>query len=1785
MTFRNGTMRTILALIAFAVFWSAGAANRSVPWGLTCERVVDPVGVDVPRPRLSWRLPDGVKAQTAYEIEADGWSSGRVASSSSLDITWDGGRLPSSSAVNWRVRIWDENGRASGWSGRARFVAGVTDPDGWGAKWIAGAAETRPEVDFGNARWIEGKVFRRKFTYPGTGVCDFVVCSTEPGRVYLNGDEVAMSGGHFYDGRFARFIDLTGKIRKGKNELRIVLRDEGRPAVVKNVRESGVSAILGVIRNDRKPADVTCTAWGGRELGAFREPSFAKGLVTYEELASPAFRRCFVVRKGLRRAVLHVSGVGFCEAWINGAKVGTKVLDPSPTDYDDRVLYSTYELEHSLQSGTNELVLLVGHGWYDMRSTATWNFDAAPWRNFPRAIARLDLEYSDGVRERIVTDSSWDQIDSPVVYDCVREGEVTGWRRPGLLRVPAGLKAAVVSGPRGRLEAETMPGATVVEELKPVKIADAGQGRSIVSFAKEIAGWARLDLRGLARGDAVSIRYDEKLKPDGSATDPRRPCPDWDWNADDRMIDMYFRRAGSAHFVPRGDMQIDHFISSGAPLETHEPRFVWHGFRHLVIDGLKAPLKPEDVTAKSVRTGFAEIGEFSCSDGTLNALVGLAKNSYCANFTAGYPTDCPTREKLGWTGDAWIASEMAQYFYENTAAYEKWLRDIIDTQLESGELCCIAPTSGWGFVWGNGPVFDVVLAMLPWNLWMYRGDFRALELVYEPLKRYLAYERTRETAPDLVANGLGDWNAKVESRKPSDELVISCMYLRAREIAAEIARLKGLDAEAAAFAAAAGRTRTALRRKYVKADGVVDNAGQTAQALAVMFGLYSDAAEKARIGEKLVRAVETMDRHIDFGLVGAKYVYRALSEIGRADLAYRMIVNRTEPSMVKWLGQEGTGCLWEDFGTGLSKCHVMLSDFAAWSQEYLVGMRPVEHGFRRIRIKPHPIEGVDWAKGATETPYGRLAAEWKIDGNTFACSVDVPAACTAEVILPDGSRQEVGPGRRSFAVRYGRAKWISPSGSGGRLATAELRRETVNADRIVRATWTMSGLGVYEARVNGRTVSGFLEPGFTDAVRCRHEFVHDVTGAFDRDKGATNQLEASVSHGWWSDKLERSPAQSKRRGHADGVMTERPAFRGELKLEYENRTVETVPTDETWLASWRSRTTLGGIYEGEDVDFRIRNDGRSFAPAVENRDFHGEIRPARNVPAVRREDLALPVKDAWVWRGVEGAEGTNAHGRVKVLRHAKDGEAIRLVPGENLVVDFGQNAAFVPDVTFSGSSGVRVTLAPGEMLNDGNGRAARGNDGPEGSVLRANYRWARSQANVTLSGSEKERYVPRFTYFGGRYLAITSNAPVVIERIKSVPVTSIRKEDERGTLKTGHPRLNRLVENVKWGMYSNYLSVPTDCPQRDERLGWTADADIFAETATYRADVKDFLSKYLADLRDGVDANGVYPAVGPIAFLGPQKYKFGWTDAGVLIAHKLWWRYGDRTVIDENWAAMERYVRFVASFGGRTEFGKDWQYGDWLSFEKYESHQDWFRERQALEDWWNYLGGCYLLRVAEAMDEMAKATGRKTDALYFGKLVRATRDRLRKDCFDADGLVDRRYRDLQTAHVFALACGLVEGAARTKTVECLVSLLKANGDRLKTGFLGTPLLLKALSDNGRTDYAYTLLLQPECPGWLFQVDQGATTIWERWNSYTKKDGFADSSMNSFNHYAYGCVLGWLFETAAGIRPTAPGYASYVIDPHPDPRLGSLEARFTTPSGKDLHVSWSYGPDGTCRIER
>ena len=867
------------------------------------------------------------------------------------------------------------------------------------AKWIGSNPILTPPMDFSSARWVRGARVMTKLRAEAGRPYEIVLAAEKPFELFVNGMLLYRWTGHVYHPETLRHINLTPHLLPGENFL----------AVGKG------ESVLAVVRSGTNVVAASSASWRGVESELECAPTFARLIDFREEMESPAFTRRFTVRDGLRRATLHVTGLGFYEARLDGRKIGDHVLEPSPTDYDKRVLYSTYELK-DLFAGEHVLGLLLGHGWYDMRSISTWNFDGAPWRDRPKAIARLELVYADGSHESVVTDDTWDQVQSPILYDCLREGEIVDARKE--FGRPLGLKAAEVDAPRGNLEPMRHPAAKVVETLAPQAVRDLGGGRCLVTFPRTVTGWVRATFRGLSSGDVVTLRSDENLGSAGGAALSSRD--NWDVAQLDgrRSIDVFFQQSGSGLLLPRGSSaQTDHFISAGGAAETFEPRFVFHGFRHVLLEGLKSPLDAKDIVACRVMTDFAATGSFACSDAALTELVAMTRNSYMANFADGLPTDCPHREKLAWTGDGWIASEFGLTYFDTASSYRKWIRDIADTMRPSGEVCCIAPTSGWGFAWGNGPVFDAALAMVAWNLWTFRGDRTALQEAYPALVRYLAYEKTREAESGLVANGLGDWNALVPSHMPTDEYVISCIYLMIEETAAEMADVLGRTKERAAYADAARKTREALRRKYSRGNGVFDNGGQTAQALAVTFKLAASPDEARAVADQLVRSIEKTDCHIDFGLVGAKFVYRALAEIGCVDLAYRMIVNPTEPSMTKWIGKNGT--LWEDFGFGFSKCHIMLGDFAAWAQQYVAGIRrPVESGYRRILVAPVPVAGLKWARGRVETPRGPLVSAWTQAKGRFELKVVIPSGTTATVRLPDGSAKEVEPGEHVLTCDF-----------------------------------------------------------------------------------------------------------------------------------------------------------------------------------------------------------------------------------------------------------------------------------------------------------------------------------------------------------------------------------------------------------------------------------------------------------------------------------------------------------------------------------------------------------------------------------------------------------------------------------------------------------------------------------------------------------------------------------------------------------------------------------------------
>lgn len=751
-----------------------------------------------------------------------------------------------------------------------------------------------------------------------------------------------------------------------------------------------------------------------------------------------------------------------------------------------------------------------------------------------------------------------------------------------------------------------------------------------------------------------------------------------------------------------------------------------------------------------------------------------------------------------------------------------------------------------------------------------------------------------------------------------------------------------------------------------------------------------------------------------------------------------------------------------------------------------------------------------------------------------------------------------------------------------------------NGGKVASAKWMTTGLGVYELYLNGQVVGEeILKPGFTHYEKTKRSFTYDVTDAFNSASGAENVLAVQVTPGWWADKI-ITPA-----GH-EGMIGKKVAFRGVLELTYADGSKELFGTDtENWKAGIAGPVKHAAIFDGEDYDARelpgYACTDRLGVPEINN-EFNGEILPTCGAEIYLRKDITIKPVKAYVWKDVEGAT-EDAYGKVVISREYAAGEPMTIAPGETLVVDFGQNAAAVPSFVFNAKEGTVLTCLPSELLNDGNGAKSRGMDGPEGSCHRLNLRIPQTGMilNYTFAESKKPvAFTPTCTFFGYRLVSITATDEVTIDSIESIPVTSISKGIETGTITTGNELVNRLISNTVWGQRSNYLSVTTDCPQRNERLGWTADTQVFTETGSFFANTSSFFHKWMRDMRDTQTELGGFPGVAPQAQYGADPtsmMRLGWADAGIIVPWTIWKQFGDTGIVDENWESMDLFMNHINDnkydhIALSAENG-NYQWADWLSYEPLEScsgsafgHDKkgkWGPLPEAIE-YWNYLSASYWVIDAGMMRDMAAATGR--DAARYQAMVDNAKAYIREKFFNANGEFKTAILNtMQTPALFALKNNIFEGEAKAAMIARLRENFAQHGNCLQTGFLGTSILMGTLTDNGMVDIAYELLFQRKNPSWLYSVDNGATTIWERWNSYMIENGMGPRGMNSFNHYAYGCVCEWIWETAAGISsdPAAPGFKHIIMKPVPDKRLGTMDAEYKSAAGV-IKSSWKYEGD-------
>ena len=748
-----------------------------------------------------------------------------------------------------------------------------------------------------------------------------------------------------------------------------------------------------------------------------------------------------------------------------------------------------------------------------------------------------------------------------------------------------------------------------------------------------------------------------------------------------------------------------------------------------------------------------------------------------------------------------------------------------------------------------------------------------------------------------------------------------------------------------------------------------------------------------------------------------------------------------------------------------------------------------------------------------------------------------------------------------------------------------------NEKEITSARWMTTGLGVYELYVNGKLIGEeILKPGFTHPYKTKRSFTYEVSDALSKLAGAENVFAVQVTPGWWADKIITYSGQQ-------GMVGTKVAFRGVLELTYTDGNKAYLGSNTSdWKAGIAGPVKHAAIFDGEEYDARELpgyDTLDKLSTPEKNTEFEGEILPSNGGEVYFREDLALSPQKAYLWKGVTG-ESEDAYGKVVIAKEYAAGEEMVVHPGETLVVDFGQNCAAVPDFEFMAKAGTQLNCRPSEILNDGNGAKSRGMDGPEGSCHRLNLRTPDTGMLLDYTFADNKGYTtyrPHRTFYGYRFVSITADQEVRIRSIRSIPVSSITQQMETGSITTGNKLVNQLISNTLWGQRSNYLSVPTDCPQRNERLGWTADTQVFAETGTFFANTADFFHKWMRDMRDTQSPTGAYPGVAPLAQYGASPTdmnRLGWSDAGVIVPWVVWKQFGDTQIIDENWAAMEKYLNHI----NETKYDHhalsaengNYQWADWLSYEPLEScsgrhlAQDGSGTLPEAYDYWNYLSANYWLIDAGMMSDMARATGR--DAEKYEAMAAQAKQYILDKFLNADGEFKTTiFNTMQTPALFALKNKLVEGTAKENMMKRLRDNFAEHGNCLQTGFLGTSILMPTLTENGMSDIAYELLFQRKNPSWLYSVDNGATTIWERWNSYMLDKGMGPQGMNSFNHYAYGCVCEWMWETMAGISAdtSEPGFKRIIMKPIPDKRLEFVNAEYNSAVGI-IKSSWKYEGD-------
>ncbi|MEW1722426.1 alpha-L-rhamnosidase [Streptomyces sp. NPDC093109] len=1008
----------------------ASAVHVTAP---TVEYVRHPLGLDTPRPRLSWPVVSARpgQAQQAYQVRVatsparltrpDVWDSGKVRSPDSVLVPYAGPALASRTRYHWSVRVWGTDGSVSAWSAPSWWETALTDASDWSARWIAAPVALTGPPALDGASWIwfpegdpassapaETRWFRGRTDVPaGVTRARLVMTADDGYTAYVNGVQVAHTeaDGPADNWRRPALLDVTAHLRTGSNVIAV-------SATNASVGPAGLLGLLELTTADgvrtfttgdtwrtvqREPAgdwrslahdDTSWSAakvlarWGGGPWGRVTVP-YSPAAQLRQEFRLP--------RKSVARARLYATALGVYEAYVNGQRVSEDRLAPGWTDYHKRVQYQTYDVTGLLGTGANALGITLAAGWY---AGSVGMFGPHQYGERPALMAQLEITYTDGSTERVVSDAGWRSIIGPVTSADLLMGEdydarleTPGWTRAGFDAsdwaaaepVPATTAAlvAAVDGP-SRVETD-LPARTVTEPKPGVFVFDLGQN---------MVGTVRLKVTGAA-GTTVRLRHAEVLNPDGT---------------------LYTTNLRTARAT-------DTYTLKGGGKETYEPRFTFHGFRYVEVTGYPGRPSRDAVVGRVIHTSAPLTMDFKTDSPLLNQLHSNITWGQRGNFLS-VPTDTPARdERLGWTGDINVFAPTAAYTMESARFLTKWLWDLRDDQASDGGFTDVAPfvgTVGRGVAgWGDAGV------TVPWALYQAYGDTRVLEQSWASMLKWLDYLERNSNAYLRPDQGYGDW-LNIQDETPKD-VIGTAYYAHSADLVARTAEALGKDP--APYRALFDRVRTAFRTAYVTAGGRVKGDTQTAYVLALSMDLLAPA-DRAPAADRLVQLIEAKDWHLSTGFLGTPRLLPVLTATGHQDVAYRLLLQRTFPSWGYQIDR-GATTMWERWDSitpsggfqdaGMNSFnHYAYGSVGEWMYANIAGIAPRAPGFREITVRPRPGGGLTRAEGRFDSVYGPITTKWRTGAGGFELTVSLPANTTAEVWIPTAGTRKPGAGGATF---------------------------------------------------------------------------------------------------------------------------------------------------------------------------------------------------------------------------------------------------------------------------------------------------------------------------------------------------------------------------------------------------------------------------------------------------------------------------------------------------------------------------------------------------------------------------------------------------------------------------------------------------------------------------------------------------------------------------------------------------------------------------------------------------